>query len=102
MAVIGRLSSDVGIEQASLFYRDTLVQLWRSQGHLGNEEPMRAMVAGSLRDWLLGPWPAEADVRAYHETITGCPRGVRRGSIRLLSCGTSEIPGLFAITDSSS
>ena len=58
LAVIGRLSSEVGIEQASTFYRDTLVQLWRSQGHLGSEAPMRAMVAGSLRDWLLGPWQA--------------------------------------------
>jgi len=56
LAMIGRLSDDIGLEQASAFYRETLVRLWSTQDYDASEEERRAMVAGSLGDWLLGPW----------------------------------------------
>jgi len=58
LATIGRLRDGIGVAQASAFYRETLVELWRSQGYEATEEERSAMVAGSLRGWLLGPWQA--------------------------------------------
>lgn len=58
MAVIGRLTGDIGRQQASAFFRDTLVEHWRGQSYEASEEEQLGMVAGSLRDWILGPWQA--------------------------------------------
>ena len=36
----------------------TLVEHWRGQSYEASEEEQLGMVAGSLRDWILGPWQA--------------------------------------------
>jgi predicted permease len=56
LAVIGRRTGALTLDQAILAYQTVLVELWATQGYTATPENLAAMVGVPLSAWLLGPW----------------------------------------------